>query len=400
MNEVQRNLLKVLSYSIFGLKPSRGIDNMQNCNWNGLLKEAQLQGVYLFVFDSVKDVIIEELDEDKLNYYTSLYYRVVSKNINNAYYHRKLNTLFSRNNIPYVIIKGQASGSYYPNPKLRSSGDIDFLVSPENIERAGALLEEIGYLKVNEKVEHDFHIAYYNSIQTIEMHWKIGGVPMSAVGDICRGYLNDIIETEKKHDGMMIPDDFHHGLILLLHTARHMLNTGIGIKHLCDWAVYVSKVDVSKYEIQLRKVGLWRFAQLLTQVSIQYLGCPIQKWAMVNIDNELLEEVVDDFFAAGEFGIKNPDRINEAKIMTTNAQGNVGNNSFLQLFRMLTEKAQKALPICDKYGLLIPFGWIYVGIRHLVMIVQGRRPPIHVREMIDGAEKRRRIYKKFELFEV
>ena len=399
MNGVDRILLEILANALFGSESLKISETNGSCDWNVLLKEAQLQGVYALVFDYLKEILQEELETKKYNEYSSQYYRIISHNTNNAYYHRKIHVLLSQKEIPYVIIKGQVSGSYYPNPKLRTSGDIDFLVSKENLECTGDILEQLGFKKTNDK-EHDFHIAYYNGSQTIEMHWKVGGIPASKVGDICKRYFDNIFETEKIYDGMMVPDDFHHGLVLLLHTARHILNTGIGIKHLCDWAVYASKVDVSEYEQQLRDVGLWRFAQLLTQVSTCFLGCPQREWAMENVDKDLLNDILEDFFVAGEFGVKSPERINEAKLMTTNAQGNVGDNSFIQLFRMLTEKAKKALPICNQIWLLIPVGWIYVGIRHLIRIDQGRRPPVHVRHMIEGADKRREVYKKFGLFQV
>lgn len=48
---------------------------------------------------------------------------------------------------------------------------------------------------------------------------------------------------------------------------------------------------------------------------------------------------------------------------------------------------------------LLPVGWLYVGGRHLVRIMQRRRPTIDVKDMIAGAVERKEMYKEFRLFE-
>ena len=35
-------------------------------------------------------------------------------------------------------------------------------------------------------------------------------------------------------------DAFGHGIVLLLHAYRHLIDTGIGVRHLCDWAMFIS----------------------------------------------------------------------------------------------------------------------------------------------------------------
>ena len=37
-----------------------------------------------------------------------------------------------------------------------------------------------------------------------------------------------------------MPSHFHHGLNLLLHTNQHLLGEGLGLRHLCDWAVFAA----------------------------------------------------------------------------------------------------------------------------------------------------------------
>ena len=423
MNGAQKVLLKILSVSLFSsnhvvdhpddIDNTNASDNWQEdysplistwCasatpeDWKDLMDEAIQQGVYLLVFSVVKHNLKDILSSTANDKYERLFLEGIFFNVQNSQDHRNVGKLMSENGIPYVILKGQASGRYYPIPKYRHCGDVDFLVNKNDIEHTGKLLESVGLKRTKDK-DHKCHIAFYDRHLAVEMHWQPGGVPDGDKGQICIRYLKNIIESARAYDGMMVPDDFHHGIVLLLHTAVHVLNTGLGLRHLCDWAVYIDKVDVSQYKSQLQEMGLWRFAELLTQVSVIYLGVKNQSWAMGNLDKSLLEEIIEDFLASGEFGIKDPERINEAKLMTTSTQGNVGNNLVAQFFRMLTEKSKKALHTRHNASLMIPLGWFYVGIRHMIRIRNGKRPPIHFQKMIKGARTRREIYKRFELFE-
>ena len=52
-----------------------------------------------------------------------------------------------------------------------------------------------------------------------------------------------------------------------------------------------------------------------------------------------------------------------------------------------------------KARILLLVGLVYVGGRHLVRIMQRRRPTIDVKDMIAGAAERKEIYKEFRLFE-
>lgn len=59
------------------------------------------------------------------------------------YEHTQLHELMTENGIPYVILKGAASASYYPEPILRTMGDVDFLVKEQDLKRAGGVVGSV-----------------------------------------------------------------------------------------------------------------------------------------------------------------------------------------------------------------------------------------------------------------
>ena len=61
--------------------------------------------------------------------------------------------------IPTVILKGAAAGMLYPDPGLRSYGDIDFMVSPADFRRARAALVAAGFEGKDDDGVCDHHVG-------------------------------------------------------------------------------------------------------------------------------------------------------------------------------------------------------------------------------------------------
>lgn len=397
ISELQSKLLAILAKELF----QQDAPSFEDVDWSALLREAEQQSVYAIVYTAVEPYLPEALlPEARAKYYANL-----AASVRSAHQHGDIHKLLSGHGVPYVIIKGMASASYYPQPLLRAMGDVDFLVPKERLDEAKQLLLGEGYVFTGDETHHA-HLAFHRGAEVAEMHWEPNGLPQSEKGDLCRRYLSDSIDTATQYEiqgeSFLVPDAFHHGLVMLLHTANHMVNTGVGLRHLCDWAVFAGKLENEAFrdlfEDRLRRAGLWRFAQLLTQVSVRYLGCPSREWAMENVDEALLTSMMTDIFAAGNFGRKDAERINEAKLFTTQGTGTISDSNAV-LFTALSEKAFIAMPLCKKVKLLLPLGWAVVAIRHLCLIARGKRPKIHIKKMVSEAEARREIYRDFQLFE-
>ena len=403
LDETSKLLLKITSKALFD-DNELNIEMFVETDKELLFKEANMQAMLPLVHSVLKKHGISSVS------YESAYFQKVASNMRVMHEHQELHHLLSANHIPYVVMKGSTSAMYYPEPFLRAMGDVDFLVRESDLAQAGQILEQAGFVPTEDN-EHECHIAYHrnkNGVRSIwEMHWAPGGIPDGVAGELTRQYLADIMETAVpctiKGSECMVPSPFHHGLIMLLHTASHLINTGVGLRHLCDWAVFADKFSDEEicelFEEKLQAIGMWRFAQILTQLSIRYLGMPSKGWCG-HSDEEYLESLMCDIFKGGNFGIKDSNRINQAKLITNSHKASVDETHLLiQLFRTMNEKARIAMPIVKKVPVLLPIGWIYAGGRHLVRIQNGTRPKIDVNDMVKGATERREIYKEFRLFE-
>lgn len=403
ISETQRLLLQLVGCALFG----GTLDFPETIDWNALLREAKQQAVLPLAYHAAKDCFTGEKAEKLEN-------RINDLVVNNMYLefdHVELHQTMEAAGIPYVVMKGSASAAYYPQPMLRMMGDVDFLVHREDANRAGEALKALGFLETAER-DNPIHQAYVRSSNPLyrsewELHWQPNGIPNTPVGEKIRAMLADSIETsrlrETENGSYRVPDDFHHGLMLLIHTAMHLIHSGVGLRHLCDWTVFAAHFSADEFRVlfeeKLRSVGLWDFARALTAVSVRYLGCPDPGW-IGDRDPALTEALLMDILSGGNFGKKDSQRLNQAKLLVNRTEGTVQRGVGLRnLVSAMNVKARRSLPAAAEHPILLPAGWILAGTRHLGRIARGKRPSIHLGNMVEGAAERSELYRSLCIFE-
>lgn len=390
----QKLLLDLCAKSLFD-KDVTIPDELDN---KALIEESKTQTVFSITYSLIKDKC--EVADDKT------FSQILAKNIRVEYAHNEVHRVLSSNNISYVILKGVASAAYYKEPILRMMGDIDILVSPDDITKADKLLNSIGFFTADDINSDNTHIGYKRKDGVIcELHRNINGIPKNEVGDIIKKYFSDIFEKSTEYNTSngicIIPDKFHHGLILLLHTASHLTSEGVGLRHLCDWAVFVNSFSdddfVSMFEKSLKDTGLWHFAQLITHCCVKYLGCSYQNW-IGYADDYLIDAIISDIFNGGNFGKKDTKRYNHIKYISNRKDGIVSkSNPIFQLFSSINEKAKKELLFVNKSKILLPVGWFVIICKYFYMVIVGKRTLDNANTLL-AANVRKKLYNEFKLF--
>ena len=300
--------------------------------------------------------------------------------------------------IPFVTIKGYASASYYPDPNRRTMGDVDLYVEEAYYAQASNRLKAAGYLPKTEK--HLRHEDFRKDKVDYELHFEIHGIPNGKGGiatslpraeERVRAHLADLVETAVREETpfgvVVVPDAFHHGLIMLLHLAGHMLNGGgIGLRHLCDWAVYAHCVDVSAFRSPLEEMGLWVFACQLTALCSRFLGLEPKAWAGEWAE-DFLQAFLEDFLEAGNFSRK--DKTRRLSLELQRERG---------FFPSLVKMTREQYPFCAEHPALLPPAMLLFGGRFLWHRLTGKREWLSPRA-VRKAEKRKELYQCFQLFE-
>lgn len=393
ISDSQKLLLDLCAKSLF----DKNIILPDEFNSKELIEESKRQTVFPCIYSLIKDKC-DDTDGKTFS-------QIIAKNIRVEFAHNEVHRVLSEIGIPYVILKGVASASYYKEPMLRMMGDVDVLVAPENIEKADELLKSIGFVTSDDINSDEMHIGYKRKDGiSCELHRRIGWAPKSEVGDIVNKYFSDIFEKSKEYNATngscILPDKFHHGLILLLHTASHLTHEGVGLRHLCDWAVFYNSLGddefCAMFEQPLKSVGLWEFARALTAVCARYLGAPEIKWAS-GVDNTLTDALILDVLNGGNFGKKDIDRYNQIKFIANRDDRSVdGKSPLLQLFHSLNQKAKARFSA----PALRPVGWIAVSAEYLYMLIMGKRSIRGINKTMSEATLRKSIYERLQLFKI
>ena len=211
-------------------------------------------------------------------------------------------------------------------------------------------------------------------------------VAEARVRSLLAGLIPTAVVTDTEYGPVVVPDDLHHGLVMLLHVAGHMVNGGgVGLRHLCDWAVYAGRSDVGSFRQELEHVGLWTFARQLTAVSTRYLGLPDRSWAG-EWDGAFLCALIEDVLGAGNFGRREVGRSGALAASRTS------------LASVVAERTRRRFPVAENrllLPLLVPAYLANFGYG----VVTGRRKPVKPSTIAAGRE-RDELYRQFRLFEV
>ncbi len=395
LREHEKVLLDILANNLFnaGRKVSLNEDNL-----NAVWCEAYVQAVTLMAFHNSDNEILKS---GKCEYIRKKLSHALANNAKIDFEHVRIHQIMKSASIPYTILKGFASALYYPDPLMRSMGDVDFLVDTDYFEAAGKALEQNG-CKATEK-NHDVHDVFIGKVCRYEMHFQPSGIPKGKAGVKVRKYLSNLlessVETQTELGTVTVPSTFHHGLIILLHMCHHLTGDGLGLRHLCDWAVYVNTIGEDKFlnmfEKVLKDIGLWDFAKVMTLICCEYLGCPKMSWA-ADADKNLADIILIDIIIGGNFGQKNADRSHESLLISSKNKKEVSMlRQFIISANSIVYNNWKA---ARKHKILLPFGWIFFGGRYIIRSILGRRPKIRPQKVAKEAAERIDIYSRLGLF--
>ncbi len=393
-------LLKLLAISINGKENALAIESdfLNGVDYTAVMQEALSQGVHLQSFSVIKDYkeyfSKEVYDKWKKYFLTSL-----RRNVLIGQSQANMVSVMDGGNYKYVVIKGESSASYYPNPSLRALGDVDFLIdTSKQLEIENALISA-GYDR--DKTEHISHRVFKKPQSHLEMHFSIPGMPNGESRELVKEKLNNIFDVAQEKDGEIgkfsAPSDFHHGLIIMLHTCHHNLHDGLGLRHLCDWATYVNKTKDCDFWQELvelfDKIGMLKYAKVVTKLCHLYLGIPCPDWAKDG-EEDLASALLEDVFLGGNFGRKDNQRARSGQLIV---KGDTKKrNAIVTLAVSLHKAVVLRYPIVKKIWLFYPFIYGYKVVKNLFQMLTGKK--VSISKMAPHAEKRQELYDKLEVF--
>lgn len=204
--------------------------------------------------------------------------------------------------IDHVLMKGYVVRDYYPVPELRTFGDVDILIKPEDREKCHKLMLEQGF---SVKTDWEPVYSYYNNNELYEMHTELMEIDVSDKADY-KGYFRKVWEhTVKTDEHEFEPTPEFHFIYLLTHIAKHINGAGAGIRMYLDLALFIKhfgdSIDWTFVKSELEAIKLSDFANAALNVVEKCFGIasPIQ---LREIGTDTFEDFLNYTMDGGVFG--------------------------------------------------------------------------------------------------
>lgn len=294
----------------------------RDVDWKEVFVLAQEQGVNAIALDGIEKLMSETSyavpPKDKQLIFEAIgaLQMVELNNLNQLSALLELSDILHKKNIPFMIMKGFACAQYYPIPKHRPCGDIDIFPGDKYGESNDAF-KEAGIVSAPYYYRHS---ALYIKNVMIENHKVLGDLrgfkkesleleswlrreALKSISSGSQAIIQDVVIP-----GAVYPNANFNAMFLPWHISAHFAFEKVTIRHLLDWALFLSHdgkgINVAQFREAKRNFthGYSKIADIVTNLSIRYLNMPtddvpmeIVKDAMA-LDITLADKVLNFFF--------------------------------------------------------------------------------------------------------
>lgn len=246
-----------------------------------------------------------------------------------------------------LLVKGQGVAQCYEKPLWRSCGDVDFLFSADNYEKATAFLTPLAE-HVDPEDTRMKHLGMTIGDWIVElhgtMHTEISRRVNKGIDEVQNNcfYRGNVRSWDNNGTQVFLPSPDNDVILVFTHFLHHFFIEGVGLRQICDWCrllyTYKDSLDFKLLESRIKAMGLMSEWKAFYNLASRYLGMP-------DLDSELT--IHDSRFD------KKADRIMELVLES----GNFGHNkdlSYRTRYSGITYKIVAAWRRLKDFASLIP----------------------------------------------
>lgn len=267
---------------------------------------------------------------------------------------------FDKEQIYNLPMKGYFLKNDYPNPFDRSIADYDILFDINDIDSIKNIFKQNGYkFKKNDDQQYHFVKAPF---MYIEMHRSL-----LKKDNINYSLLENQLEKAKVRDGYsyskeMTLEDYY--IYMLLHSAKHFSQGGIGIRVIADeyafYKKYSDQLNQKYLSEQFEKLGITLFEKKLRDISLKWFS----KGSEVK-DFDDVEEYILLSMTLGRLDVAVMSEMERRRVNTETGRKKSGFVNFISsLFPNKTYMANK-YSFVEKMPILLPYSWACMWCRRI-----------------------------------
>lgn len=264
--------------------------------------------------------------------------------------------LMEENGIAYVLFKGLAVARYYPEPFVRTMGDVDFYVPHRDFLRAVEVIERGLHVEMD-KEDVDKHYSFNWQGIRFEMHYQIETFGSSQhqhrfdrmIDEAMAMHTDSFVvcDSDGNETEVFVLPPTEDLIAVFKHWFNHLLVEGVGLRQTLDLLVllnaYQDKIDFLLLQKHLKAIGYWKAFKAMVAMMEQRFGllCVNSYCHLESVDYTYGDMLLREVLSSGNFG---------RKAYKNHTQGRM--KSF--------ETAIKALCHCVKFLRLAPIDILFL----------------------------------------
>ena len=221
-----------------------------NVDWNNLYQLANEQCLIGIVADSFRLLSKKQCDGEERLRWLAYVVRLEKKNQEMNLLVGKLFEKFCKMNLSPVLLKGQAFAANYAYPQHRQCGDIDlYFKNRKDCETAvawAAKVDNSAAVSPENKRERK-HFSFSIGSNEVELHYYMCLFENSWLQQRLQQIIDEefayskpfFVEIEGEQIETVPPT--LSALHQIIHISRHLLEAGIGLRQICDLAMFLDK---------------------------------------------------------------------------------------------------------------------------------------------------------------
>lgn len=233
---------------------------------------------------------------------------------------------FENEGFANCILKGQGNALLYPDPYMRTPGDIDIYLSGGRRK----IMKYVDQVCPNQVMRYH-HVGFPVMKTAIEVHFTPSYMFCPIHNRRMQKWFEEVMGEQCNHrvslpDGygeIHVPQVSFNVIYILSHLYRHIFTEGIGLRQLLDYYFVLVKwhtnltnltdsnkslpqmtqintdLDILRHE--LKYLGLWKFAQAVMYVLHEVFGLS-EDWMIAPMDEREGRFLLDEIMRGGNFG--------------------------------------------------------------------------------------------------
>ena len=286
-------------------------DSLKEADWKELYAIAKKQALIGVLFHGIKQ-LPKELSPDAglLMQWMGMAQKIRQQNIRLFLDSAKVCKKFKEEGFRNCILKGQGNALLYPDPYMRTSGDIDIYLNGGR----NRVMQYINKVCPNQVMRYH-HVDFPVMNTAIEVHFTPSYMFFPVHNRRMQKWFKEVMDLQCSNvvtlpDGygeITMPTTSFNVIYILSHLYRHVFTEGIGLRQLIDYYFVLVKSEerrvknLTALQRELKYLGLWKFTKAVMYVLHETLGLPEENMIApidVNEGRFLLAEIMQ----GGNFG--------------------------------------------------------------------------------------------------